>query len=424
MKKKYIYMLVLVFVLLVGCGAKDNKDAAKIVEEKAISVKIQEVKTGYISKDYKYSSTFLPEEKVMVIPEVQGEVKEVYFDIGDEVKKDDVLFKISKEDINKQIENLDNQLKSVDLTIDLQKTALESSKGSQYNQQLNQVEQQYKMSEIAYNDAKTNLEDMTKLYEKGAITKQQYDQVNLGLNKAKISRDSAKKAYDLFINELSKESINVSENQYNQAVVKKEQLLLGYNTAKETLDDTEVKAPIDGLISQRNVEPNQFISGQSVPFIIVNMDNLIVEIGVSEKLVRKIEVADKVKIKIADEGILEGEITAISPAADERTMSYLTKIKVTNKDYKIKPGMFLDVIFETDKIKDALLIPIEAVINYEDENYVFVLNEENKAQKVLVTLGINNGKDIQILSGLKKEDKVIVEGQNFVEDDSKIKIVE
>lgn len=419
---KKLFILMTIF-LLTGCGAA-KQDVIESNQDE-ISVEIWDVTKGEVSKDYKYSSKFLPEEKVVVTPKVQGEVEEVYFDIGEVVKKDDILFKIDKEDIQKKSDDLQKQLESVNLSIEMQKKAIESAKGSGFKQQSLQLEQQYKLSEITYNNAQTSYEDASHLYDEGALSKQQYDQVDSGYKKAKLAYETAKESYDLFVNEISVTNIDLQEDQYKQLLVKKDQLILAYNNIKETIDDTNVKAPIDGVVSQRGVEKNQMLSAQVPPFTILNIDNLLIEIGLSDQLITKVNVGDTVSVLVDSlDEVISGEITAISPAGDDRTMNYLTKIKVNNENHKFKAGMFVNVIFEMDKVTDQVVIPIECIINYEDKNYVYVVSDEDSAKKIEVVVGINDGKLVAIKEGLSEGDKIIIQGQNLINKDTKIRIAD
>ena len=423
MKFNKILLILVTILLLTGCRAVEEESTVSNQDE--VPVEILSVTKGEISKDYKYSSKFLPEEKVIVTPKVQGEVEEVYFDIGEVVKKDDVLFKIDEKDVQKQLDDLVKQLESINLSIEMQKKALESAKGSGFQQQLLQLEQQYKLSEISYNDALVSFKDSSQLYDQGVLSKQQYDQVVSMYKKAEIAYEVAKKSYDLFVDEISVSNIELQDIQYKQLGVKKEQLVLAYNNVKETIENTNVKSPIDGIVSQRGVEKNQMLSAQVAPFTILNINNLLIEIGLSEQLITKVNTGDNVSVIVDSLGdVINGEIVAISPAGDERTMNYLTKIKVNNKNNKFKAGMFVNVIFETDKVTDQVVIPTQCIINYEDKNYVYVVRDQDFVNKVEVKIGINDGKLVEIKDGLSEGDKVIIQGQNLINEDTKIRIVD
>ena len=203
------------------------------------------------------------------------------------------------------------------------------------------------MAEIQLQDAKKAYEDMKTLYEIGSASKQQLDQMKTAYETASIGYNSAKDAYDLFINSLSKESIERAESQLTQAAATKEGLEVQLANAYESLKDTAVKSPIDGIVSSRTIDPGEMVSGAVAPFTIIQMDTVSVEVNVSEQLINKIEKGQKVTVHVSSafDKPFEGTIHAISPAADERTFTYPVKIEIPNKEGLLKPGMFAEVEF-------------------------------------------------------------------------------
>jgi len=119
----------------------------------------------------------------------------------------------------------------------------------------------------------------------------------------------------------------------------------------------------------------------------------------------------------------KGHIEVISPSTDPQSQAYLVKVFIENPKQIIKPGMFTDVLFTKKKVDNALVIPLEAVVNLESDPYVYVL-KNNKAVKTPVTTGINNNQEIQIISGLSKESKVIYKGQSLLKPGQGVEVVE
>lgn len=358
------------------------------------------------------------------MPEVSGKVLKVYFDIGDTVKKGDILFKIDEEAIQDNIKDLEKQLEAVNLNIELQELGLTSAKDGQYRQQLLQLEQQVDMAQITYDSALKNYQDIKNLYENGSASAQQMNQVETAFKQAEVSLNSAKQSYELYQNSLSPASIESKEKQLEQIRIQKEQLLLGLDNLKDMLGKASVKSPMSGVIASRNIEENQMVSAQLVPFTVIQTKNLFIDVGVSEKVVGKIQVGDSVKVTLDDLQTLMGEIYAIAPAADDRTHSYLTKIRLDNQEGKIKPGMFAEVSFTVENRQDILVAPINAVLSDTNGQYVYVAGPDQTAKKVTVQTGIDNGVQVEIVRGLSLGDALIVEGQNYVKENGLILQVE
>ena len=116
-----------------------------------------------------------------------------------------------------------------------------------------------KTAEIRLEDAKKAYEDMKVLYDIGSVSKQQLDQLESTYQTALLAYESAKDNYDLFMSNLSKESVQLAQSQLTQAVAAKESLEIQIANAKETLKDTAVKSPIDGVVSSRMIDAGKWL---------------------------------------------------------------------------------------------------------------------------------------------------------------------
>ena len=96
---------------------------------------------------------------------------------------------------------------------------------------------------------------------------------------------------------------------------------------------------------------------------------------------------------------------------------------IDNKNKNLRPGLLINIDIVLEEIKDTMLIPEESVLTSKDFSYVFVI-DGNVAKLKKVNLGITSNGMIQILSGLKSNDKVVTLGHEKLKDGSKIKIIE
>jgi len=102
-------------------------------------------------------------------------------------------------------------------------------------------------------------------------------------------------------------------------------------------------------------------------------------------------------------------------------MTYPIKVEMENPDLILKPGMFAEIKIVSDKKENVIAIPSESVIMKNGNPVVAVVNGDT-AKLVEVQVGMDNGELVEITEGLKEGDIVIVKGQEYVEDGSKIKI--
>lgn len=374
--KKKITVLFLVTILLmslvVGCGSKEsvNTDKDEAKQEKYVPVAVETVQEKTISKEIIFSGKVHANKEVMVAPKVPGKVASIKNDVGAKVKKDEVLFILDKDDIQKQV--------------DKARTAVDAAKAN------------YIKTKESMENAKANFERTKELFNQGAVSKSQYEQAELAA---------------------SNSSLDAVKAQYDQAQV-------GLNQALDSLKDTSVKSPIEGIVSMVNIEEGEMASNAQPAMTIIDMDKVYVEINVTENIINDLYLEQEVVVEIPaayDEDIT-GKIDRLSPAADPKTGLYSVRIYIENKEHKIKPGMFSKIKLDTDVRENVIAVKSESVVQ-DDEKMVVYVVEDNKAVQKEVKIGLDTGTYIEILDGVKKDDKIIVKGQNYVENGSIVKVV-
>ena len=194
--------------------------------------------------------------------------------------------------------------------------------------------------------------------------------------------------------------------------------------AEETLRDLEVKSPISGIVAERNIEAGE-ITGAGLPsFEVVNIDTVYLEVNIPEKYINKIAVGQKVNVEIeaAGSSIYKGTVNRISPVADKYTHTYTINIEIENKDRIIKGGMFARAEFEFEKRKDVIAVP-RNVFKIDGELWTAYCVENEVVKAVNITPGIDNGHEVEVISGLEEGDLLMVKGREYVKEGEKVLIV-
>jgi len=119
---------------------------------------------------------------------------------------------------------------------------------------------------------------------------------------------------------------------------------------------------------------------------------------------------------------LTGVITQISPAIDAETRSFKTVIQIDNSELKLRPGMFAKGKIVISSINDAIVIPKDIILSKQRGNTVFVINKK-LAQERIVNFGIENPEEVQIISGLDTNDRVVIKGVETLRNRSKVKVI-
>ncbi|HHV65418.1 MAG TPA: efflux RND transporter periplasmic adaptor subunit [Peptococcaceae bacterium] len=372
-KKKIITVVVGVLILLflgVRIFGSGSGNVPVDVQQSYIAVNAQTVQKGDISTSITLSGKVQADKEAAVLAKTAGRVQSIAVKVGDMVEKDQVLFSLDKTDMQAAYE--------------------QALAGYQL------AEAAYEMNLEKYNKAVQDYENAKKLYEIGAISKNDLDLAEMQASDAVL---------------------RTSEAQFAQAKAQ-------FESVSRSYADLDVKSPIAGIVTALNVKIGDMVTNAAPAATVVDMKKVFVTVSVSEKVINLLKNNQEALVEIASAGkSVKGQIESLSLAADARTGKYDLKVYIDNEDGLIKPGMFAKVTIATETKNDVIVIPTEAIIFHNGRDVVYVVNG-NKVEEREVTVGLENGKQSEILSGLSAGEVIVIKGMNFVSDGSEIKIIE
>ncbi|MGC9452118.1 MAG: efflux RND transporter periplasmic adaptor subunit [Oceanipulchritudo sp.] len=254
-------------------------------------------------------------------------------------------------------------------------------------------------------------------FEEGETVQKGQLLIQLDARKLEASLAEMRSRYQLAKTDLDRAAIllereTISEQDYDQAEAEFDAARALLDLAEERLEDATIRAPFDGIMTERLISPGQYTSRGQKLASLVQMHPLDVEFNVPERYIGQLESGQRIEIGVEayPEEAFEGEVVFISPRVDRASRTVLVKARVGNVDRRLKPGMFgnLELIFQARG--EALVIP-EAAISYTgDKATVVVMNAEGKAEFRPVEVGIRLAGKAEILSGLETGERVVVEG--------------
>jgi membrane fusion protein (multidrug efflux system) len=215
---------------------------------------------------------------------------------------------------------------------------------------------------------------------------------------------------------IAKEELDQSATQRTLAATDYEQIKVKYNHGFP-------RSPITGIINHRYVDTGEYIDTGKPIADIVNIDRIKINVRVPELDVRFVRVGQKTPVRIDafPERDLIGKVDFVALKADPATKTFLVRTLIDNPLGDIRPGMIGRVAFVRRVITDALVAPLFALVDKGGERLVFV-EENGLAQSRTVSIGVIQGDRVQITSGLKPGDHLIVKGHTEVEDGMKVSV--
>ena len=405
MSKKTIYFIIggaiaiiAVLIILSKTGVIGNKDKGK-------SVEIANVNSTTIVETVSATGKIQPEIEVKIASMVSGEIIELPIKEGQVVKKGDLLVKINPDlytsGLNRTVANLAGT-----------KSGLSQADAS-------------------FKEAKSNYDRSKTLFDKGIISKSDWDKAVASFEVAKAAKQTAY---------FSVQSATATVNE-----------------AKDNLGRTIIYAPADGTISVLNVELGERVLGTQQMagteiLRVANLNNMEVEVDVNENDIVKIKVGDEAKVEVDAylKKQFKGVVTSISNSASstltaDQVTNFKVKVRILKESYQdllegkpltyspFRPGMTATVDIITKTRANVLAVPISSVVVKSDTTAVKAIKEVenpklveqkkapksdkklecvfvkvgNKAKIRVIKTGIQDDTNIEVLSGLKKGDVVI-----------------
>ncbi len=199
--------------------------------------------------------------------------------------------------------------------------------------------------------------------------------------------------------------------------------------AKVQIADRQIVAPFDGVLGLRSISVGDIVNPGMVITTLDDTDPIKLEFSVPETYVSAIDpdLPIEARAEAWPGQIFKGFIRAIDPRVDPVTRAFRVKAEIPNGDGKIRPGMLMrvDVVKE---IRTALAISEEALLSKGDQKSVYVLGETNKdgltsVESRPVTVGARRPGYVEVLTGLKEGEKIVVDGVIKIMPGGKVKIV-
>ncbi len=244
-------------------------------------------------------------------------------------------------------------------------------------------------------------------------------QSNLVAARARLS--ATRNAYNRFEKLLprkvvSQDTFDKVELEYKTALAQEAQAMALVDIAEERIKKTAITAPFSSLVAVRHIEIGQMIGVNDPVMTLIDLSRVRVKVFLSEKDFVHVDRSDAVTVTIEayPDRTFSGRIDRLDVKADAMTNTFGIEILIDNKDLLLKAGLTARVRLTVDIIPDAILIPQNAVLFRENGTEVFIVDKNHAARSRTVEPGLTQGDLIRIVKGLKRGDKLIIKGQNYV----------
>ncbi|SHL37844.1 efflux RND transporter periplasmic adaptor subunit [Flavobacterium chilense] len=242
-------------------------------------------------------------------------------------------------------------------------------------------------------------------------------QLRQALTKEGLAAENERRAKLLLQKEaISQEEFDVANADY--ASMKAQTQLIKAQIAK-----TAVKAPFSGKIGLRTISPGTYITPTVLVAKLVNTTKLKITFSIPEKYASQVKSGSVIEFTVSgSDKVYTAKIYAIEPEVEVATRTLQVRAIADNTDGKLFPGTFADVKLPLNIIKDAIVVPTEAIIPVQNGKKVYI-SDMGKAKEVMVDATTRTDSSILILSGLKAGDTLITSGVMSLKNEAPIKVI-
>lgn len=328
----------------------------------------------------------LAEEAATLSAKIGGRLRSIPVDLGSVVRRGDVIAQVEPRDYELRLQQAAAALAQARATVGL---PLEGSE-DQFDPETTSA---VKEAKAVLNEAMRNRERVMKLSDEGVLSKSELDTVESAYGVALNRRDAA-----------------LEEARTRQAVLA--QRRAEFDLAKQQLADTSLRAPFDGAVQSRLANLGEFLAAGSPVVKLVKVDPLRLRVEVPERDAASVRVSQRVRLTVeGDTNLYSGTLTRVSPAIDDQSRMLIAEADVRN-DGSLRPGLFARAQIVTKADEEGLAVPENALITFAGLEKVVVL-QDGKARENVVTTGRRGSGWVEIISGLKPGERVVLEPGNI-----------
>ena len=394
-KKQRVWWITGALVVLLVVGTAITKATSS--NTKIDPSKIASIEQGDLAKSVVATGKIEPITKVEVKSKASGIVKKLLVDAGDRVKAGQVLAELDKEELQAQVRGDEAQLAAAEANLHAAEADVERSKVDAEGVDVPTLERAYQRAQSMASQGVVSASAM----------------------------DDAQRNYEMAVNkrDLARAQLTVNLSKVKQAQAQVTQYKAALARSEEQLNYATIVSPINGEVLSRDVEVGDAVSsilvlGSSATLVMTlgDMKQVYVDGKVDESDIGKVYLGQPARIKVESfkDKTFNGKVTKIAPMGVEKdnVTTFQVRVSIDNSGGELKALMTANAEIILEEHHNVLIVPENALI-YDKEKKASVEVPDGKAKdgkrKVAVTVGISNGAKTELLSGLKKDDKVVLQ---------------
>jgi HlyD family secretion protein len=398
---------------LAGCGAKPASKAD--AGPPPVPVSAAPIRQGAIESTYTLTGTIIAGQQANLSSVISGQVRAVDAQIGDRVRKGQLLVQIDDSSLRATLAQNEAALAASEARL---RSSVANSAGTASTTQAGLTSAQ-----VAFDAASSNLTRTQSLFKQGFVSQSAMDQASSQFAAAQSALRTAQVAAQNANMSTGSASSAQADVAGLRAAAAQDSAAIQFTLTQ--IDQAAVTAPFDGVVTQRSVDPGSLASPGTPLLQVSSMDPAFVAVGIPDSDLGSVTTgtAATISLDALPGRNWTGTVANLNAATNAGTLSYLARIAIPNPQLALKAGMVANVAFVAARHDRALIVPRTAIAATQDGSAVYFV-EKGKAKLVAVKVGLQTQDQAEISgAGIEAGRTVITERPDSLQDGSPVQVV-
>ena len=386
---------------LTGCGKKESEKEPVVAVQTAVALKTS------LAQVVSTEAVLFPKNQAAITPKVASPVRRYFVIRGARVRKGQLLAVLENRDIAASVTENKGALEQAQATF-------ETTTRATLPEDLNKAELDARAAREAYTAQQKLHDSRQELFKQGALPRKDLDQATVALVQARAQSELAEQHLASMHAVGKQQTAKSAAGQLASAEGK-------YQGAAAQLSYTEIRSPIDGVVTDRPNYPGE-MPAQGTPLLtVMDTSSVIARAHIPQDQAATLKVGDSATISTA-EGETAAKVTVVSPALDPGSTTVEVWIEAPNKGGALRPGSTVEVKITARTIENAIAIPASALLKTpEGAATVMVVGKDSRAHQTEVEVGVRSGDLVQIVKGVSAGQTVVSTGAYGLPDNTIVK---
>jgi HlyD family secretion protein len=397
------------FVVISGCQTTDSfingSSPSGLEQGQGHVVQVTRLAKQKIGDTPEVAADVLSSLQADVASQSSGTVEQLFKRRGDTVKKGDILFRLSSPELVMKRERALLAVREATDAVQLAKRE-ESNARAELNNNIIKSEMQLQAVQKKYNKVRNN-------YDIGLATKADVEKVYSDLQNLEM---------DLDLLRLKNSATDASQS-ISSLEIRVKEAVLSLEEVEKQIEELEVRSSLDGVVAELDLEEGMMLGGGVRVGHIIHTDRLKLKAQLNEQAAQLVQGKSELSFYLPNTTQkFKAEVTYLANFINPETKGYEINLQIDNSSHQFKPGMKVLLQLAEEREQMVVAVPSSSMIREGDNTYVYVLNEESKAEKRKIQIGRVNEPNHEVVSGVQEGEHLIISGHRQLKDQDPVRL--